>query len=131
MSRYSDNKDGFLTVSAAARTAGKTTETIRNWYDAGEITGRRNHLGYRLIDPDSLARRLSVLGAVDAARMIGRSEQTVRSWFDHGQLDGYVTVSGRRRIYRSSLEQCLNGDKPSKPPEPAEPEPEPESDPPD
>jgi excisionase family DNA binding protein len=97
--------EGFLSVTEASSVARVSDETIRAWYDCGEITGIRDERGHRLIDRDSLRRRLESVGVVEAARIVDRSPYIVRQWFDHGQIDGYLTATGRRRIFRSSIDE--------------------------
>lgn len=94
---------GFLSVTEASTFARVSDETIRAWYDKGEITGTRDPRGHRLIDRFSLERRLDSIGVVEAARAIDRSAYIVRRWFDLGLVEGYLTASGRRRIFRNSI----------------------------
>lgn len=98
-----DNTSGFLSVTEAAAHAKVSDETIRAWYDSGELTGTRDHRDHRLIDHVSLTRRLDSMGVVEAARLVDRSAYLVRRWFDDGHIDGYRTVTGRRRIFRASV----------------------------
>jgi hypothetical protein len=93
----------FLSVTEASTFARVSDETIRAWYDKGEITGNRDARGHRLIDPLSLERRVDSIGVVEAAQLIDRSAYIVRRWFDLGLVQGYLTASGRRRIFRSSI----------------------------
>lgn len=95
--------DGYLSVTEASTLANVSDETIRAWYDSGEITGTRDERGRRQIDRESVTRRLNSMGVVQAARFIDRSPYMVRQWFDLGLVDGYVTATGRRRVFRDSL----------------------------
>lgn len=97
--------DGFVSVTEASHLAKVSDETVRSWYDSGEITGIRDSRGHRLIDRASLLRRLDSIGVSEAARLVDRSPYTVRQWFDRGFVEGHRTTTGRRRLSRSSLEE--------------------------
>lgn len=99
----SDSSTTFLSVTSASTVARVADETIRKWYDTGEIAGYRIASGRRLIDPSSLTRRLCSMGVREAAEALGCCETTIRVWFDQGRLSGYRTPSGRRRINRESV----------------------------
>jgi predicted site-specific integrase-resolvase len=99
--------NGFMSVSQASNLAKVSDETIRAWYDSGEIVGFRDARGHRIIDAGSLLRRISSLGVVEAARHIDRSPYIVRRWFDQGRVEGYLTATGRRRVFRSSIEEYV------------------------
>jgi hypothetical protein len=104
----------FLTVSAAAALAGVAEETIRAWYDTGEIRGARTPQGHRLIDPTTLKQRVDYVSVGQAAEEFDLTPYVIRGWFDSGEVSGYRTQPkpatpgttsgpGRRRISRSSL----------------------------
>lgn len=97
----------YLSVTTASAEARVANETIRKWFDTGEITGTRTVGGHRRIEESSLRRRLGSLGISEAVREAGRSEATIRTWFDQGIISGYLTPAGRRRIYRHSLQAHL------------------------
>lgn len=44
----------YLTVSQAARTLGKGNDTIRRWFDAGQIDGYVTPFGERMISAASI-----------------------------------------------------------------------------
>jgi excisionase family DNA binding protein len=96
---------GFMSVTTASSKARVSDETIRSWFDKGEIKGFRDDRGHRLIDRSSLDRRLRSIGVVEASRLVDRSPYTIREWFDHGYVDGYLTPAGRRRIFRASIDE--------------------------
>jgi excisionase family DNA binding protein len=96
-----------MSVTEASSMAKVSDETIRAWYDTGEITGIRDGRGHRLIDRGSLDRRLDSVGVVEASRIVDRSPYMVRQWFDLGLVEGYVTATGRRRISRSSMDEYM------------------------
>lgn len=95
--------DCSISVTEASTLANVSDETIRSWYDTGEITGIRDERGRRIIDRESVTRRLNSMGVVEAARLVDRTPYMVRQWFDLGLVDGYLTTTGRRRIFRESL----------------------------
>lgn len=97
----------ILTVTQAAIVAGASEETIRAWFDSGELDGDRDGRGRRRINGASLARRLDSVGVNEAARLADCSPYTIRQWFDRGVLDGYRTASGRRRVHRGSIDREL------------------------
>lgn len=100
--------DGLLTVTEASTVAGVADETIRAWYDSGEITGERTARGHRLVTMSSLRRRLGSVTVGQAVKEFDCKAHVVREWFDTGKVTGFRTASGRRRIDRSSIVALLS-----------------------
>jgi predicted site-specific integrase-resolvase len=97
----------YYSVAVAAAIAGAADETIRAWYDSGELTGHRNSRGHRMIDATSLRRRIASVGVSEAARIAGVSTATIRAWYSAGYVTGYETPAGRRRVNIASIKQYL------------------------